>query len=154
MRQRAKDLGMEIEEFAKYKNDHPEEGHDAWCDGEIRKLSNQNNLIVEGRLTHIFLPYAFKIKLVCPVQTCAQRRARDCTSEAYLESLDKILGRDVHDELTYDELYPGWNWDNEDYDIWVDTGVLTPNEVLSRVLVRHDQWLKYLAGKKRLLVSP
>lgn len=148
-RQRAKDLGFpDIESFVAYNNTHPEERHDEWCDSQQLKLGKKNRVVIEGRLSHIFLPHAFRVLLVCPLQVRAQRRHEDRRGSTYEDELTKMLKRDIHDAERYNMLYPGWFWPHKDFDLVINTSVNSHEETEYRVLEGHEKWWRYQERKK------
>ena len=146
MRARQKDLGFEtIEEFSAYNAMHPEDGHDMWCDKTIATFGLHDMVVCESRLSHVFMPYAFKILLVCPLHIRARRRAgkkRDLGKTM----LDMFI-RDVNDTSRYADLYPGCLWPESDFDIVLDTSVWKPRQILKRIMLHHREWVEMLKSK-------
>ena len=139
-----------IESFIDYNRRHPEALFDPMCDQRTREEGKKNNLILEARLAHIFMPYAFKVLLRCPIQKRADRRAHD-NNKPFEKVLPIMLDRDIADAMRFDEFYPGWNWGPEDYDYWIDTGVNSKEETLRNVLRAHQMWLQKPSTKKYLI---
>ena len=149
-RKRGKDLGFQdIESFVIHNNAHPEEGHDEWCDDQQRKLGKRNRVVIEGRLSHIFLPHAFRVLLVCPLHVRAQRRHEDTKGSTFEGELIKMLKRDVRDSERYDTLYPGWFWQHKDFDLVVNTAFNSDRETEKRVLEGHEKWWWHQKKKNR-----
>lgn len=153
MRRRAQELDMTIEEFARFNREHPEDGHDRWCDDEIARMAKLNWLIGEGRLTHIFMPRAFHVLLTCPVQERARRRHAQLRAQLgrkcprYEKVVVDILRRDDDDAARYEEMYPGCMWKPEDFDAVIDTKAHDEAEVENIVHHIHRQWLAELTEK-------
>lgn len=136
----------EIKDFAKHKKEHPEEGHDQWCDDTVTIFASHNYVIAEGRLPHIFMPHAFKVLLACPVKVCAERRHKDEVKqnpELSLQSVERdIRVRDDHDDANFQTLYPGCLWQRPSFDYVIDTEHTPPEKVVEKLCHAHARWLK------------
>ncbi len=138
-------FGDDIRAFAAYHHEHPEEGMDERCDSYIRECGRKNNTIGEGRLTHVFMPFAFKVLLLCPPHVRAARRMRD-THKPFEVVLMDIVMRDVHDALRYEELYPGCLWPAERFDLVIHTNVVNVDTATRRIYHEHAQWLNKMSS--------
>lgn len=148
MRERAESLGFAtIEEFVEHAGLHPEEEHDLWCDSAIATCGERDRLICESRLSHIFMPHAFKVKLTCGPFIRARRRIKSRGLNMY-RTLQGIVDRDASDWERYEALYPGCRWSNEDYDLVIDTGLCTRQGMLDIVVRSHEVWKKALPKRK------
>lgn len=144
MRAKAESLGMTIEEFATFNREHPEEGYDRWLDQTIAVLGQHNWVVCESRLSHVFMPSAFKVLLKCEPMERARRRAKDNDGDVD-KALQKILGRDRDDNERYERLYPGCLWPDSDFDLVIDTTHRSdPCQSVNEILESHRSWL---AGK-------
>jgi Cytidylate kinase len=151
MRAKAAELGMSIEEFARYNREHPEKGYDKWCDDTIEQLAKHNWVVVEGRLPHIFMPYAYRIKLVCSDEIRAVRRqAQEFPDLTFEEVLQRIKERDGNDNARYETLYPGCLWRDGDFDLVVNTERPTPEQTLYYVLREYESFIKSLTPNRIL----
>lgn len=138
MRQRATEVGMSIEELAAFNKEHPEAGHDRWCDGELQKRAERNFLICEGRIPHIWMRYACKVLLVCDLDIRAERRRLQKYPDlSVAEVRDLITKRDDDDRLRYDVMYPGWNWCQGQYDVVINTGQCSKENSVRFLLEEH-----------------
>lgn len=147
MRKRQKDMGFAtIEDFAGHSNLHPEEGHDEWCDAQIYSIAAHRNYIIgEGRLVHVFMPYAFHVLLTCELYIRSSRRWKDQRKRnpkvKFEKTLQDIVMRDVNDAERYEGLYPGCMWLPEHFDIVISTEFNNPHEVADMILNAHHKWL-------------
>lgn len=152
MRAFAKERGMKIEDFAKYNREHPEEGWDKRCDDQIVLESQTGNLIVEGRLVHVFAKQSFHVLLTCPFDVRAERRYKDLKYKGYSlsEVREMVSGRDNNDRERYLKLYPGCDWPEEDFDLVVSTETNSPEVVVEKIISGHQSWSKardFLGGE-------
>ena len=121
MRKFAKDLGISIKDFARINREHPERGYDKLCDQELARIGQQDRLVAEGRLTHVFVPMAFHVKIICPMEVRASRRAKDLYSRNLAQVSRDIAERDRDDNDRYGYLYPNCLWPNSDFDLLIHT---------------------------------
>ena len=139
----AEQLGMKIEPFVEHKRLHPEERWDAKCDEEIAQEGKSNNVIVEGRVPHIFSSHSCHILLTCPLTLRAERRqGRDPEySHLSVEEVARLIDdRDRNDLENYALLYPGSNWLPEDFDAQIDTSTWNPEQVVDEIIQQHTAW--------------
>ncbi len=142
MRAKAEELGFpSIEAFAEHNRKHPEDGHDLVCDMMIQKFAEHDYVVCDGRLPHFFMPHAFKILLVCPPGVRATRRILDYPGKSLDEVLAAILKRDDDDELRYRDLYPGSIWEQDAFDLVIDTSKHDKKHVVAQVLGGHRRWI-------------
>ncbi len=145
MRMFAGELHMTIEEFTVYNSTHLAEKFDERCDDMIRTFGEHDYVIFEGRLVHHFAPYAFHVRLVCNPRVRAERRARDMPGATVDDVLRKILARDELNRVRYEKIY-GRDvlWTDNQFDLVLDTGVLSPDEIAVKIIEGHKKWV---AGK-------
>ncbi len=140
MRAKAQELGMTIEQFATYNRDHPEKGYDKWLDTTIEELGTHNWVVAEGRLPHIFMPHAYRVRLECSSEVRARRRRDQEFPDLSVEQvMKKIIARDEDDNTRYEKLYPGCMWSDNDFDLIVDTEKMSPGEVAVAVVENHQR---------------
>lgn len=142
MRERAKSLGMTIDEFALYNREHPEEGHDLWCDQMIAHMAESDWMICESRLSHHFMPGAFKVLLECSIGIRARRRHADQPDRAFQEVLSEMKERDKNDNLRYELLYPGCIWSPKKFDLRLNTEGTLPSKLADYLLEEHEKWVR------------
>lgn len=139
MRARARERGMTIDEFAAFNREHPEAGYDLRCDQDIREYGKQNHTILEGRLTHAFVPHGMHVLLKCPVAVRAERRQAD-EGGLLATHVSRIEQRDRDDRERYQHLYPGCLWSETEFDLELNTSILSPADVVQRIVDFHVNW--------------
>jgi cytidylate kinase len=143
MRIFARELGMTIEEFAVYNSSHLEEKFDERCDDMIKKFGEHDYVIFEGRLVHHFAPDAFHVRLVCDPHVRAERRAKDVPGITVDEVFQKIINRDKMNRERYEKIYGAKVlWSDNRFDLVLDTGVLSPDEIAMKIIESHKKWMR------------
>ena len=142
MRAFAAERGLSIEELAARNRAKPEEGYDAKCDKAMEMYGRQNHTVLKGRLPHVFVPHAFHVRLVCPLEIRARRRLADEEWDSLAEVVDRIRKRDADDNERYQVLYSGCLWEDADFDLIVDTNILFPKQVAETIIAAHTAWQK------------
>jgi cytidylate kinase len=142
MRGFAADLGLTIEEFAEYNRENPTDRYDEDCDAAMAAYAKQNHTMLEGRLPHVFAPHSYRVLLVCPLPVRADRRHADEPAASLTQVMERIRKRDEDDHARYQKLYPGYFWPHQDFDLVLDTSVLTPAEVADEILSGNRKWQK------------
>ncbi len=132
--------GMQIEEFTTYLRQNPDEGVDIKLDAMTAHFAEQDWVGCESRLSHVFMPGALKVLLVCPLPARAIRCHGRHPNLTVDEVRDKISQRDEDDEVRYSRLYPGCLWPESDFDLVIDTGGEPVEETLRRVIERYEVW--------------
>lgn len=125
MRNLAEKHNMSLMEFSKFAE------LNSWIDKEIddtqKKLAEQGNCVVEGRISAFFLNPQLKVFLIAPLEIRAKRIAeRDniIIGKAY----QLIQEREESERKRYKKIYH-INFDNlENYDIIINTGNFTKEE--------------------------
>jgi cytidylate kinase len=143
MRIFAQEKNISIEEFTEYNGSHPEEKYDERCDDMIRQFGEHDYVIFEGRLVHHFAPQAFHVRLVCDPQVRAERRAKDMIEYTVSQIYEKIVSRDLLNEKRYTQVYgPHVLWDDTQFDLVLDTGVYSPDEIALKIVEGHKEWVR------------
>lgn len=143
MRIFAKEKNLTIEEFAEYNATHLEKKYDERCDTMIRTFGEHDYVIFEGRLVHHFAPNAFHVRLVCDPKIRAERRSKDIASITVEEMYTKITERDKMNRERYEKIYGrGVLWKDAYFDLVLDTGVYTPDDIARMIIEGHTHWLK------------
>lgn len=143
MRAVADRRGVSIETLARQNRENPEWGIDHELDQMLNIFGTQDYVICEGRLPHIMMPGAFKVRLRCPREECARRIAtRDGILEA--ESMRRIIERDdENDGPRYRDLY-GQNclWeDDSGFDLVINTQEKDRAATVEAFLAGHAAWV-------------
>ncbi len=140
MRQLAKKKGMTISEFDAFVKQNPD--IDKELDQQISLLADKNeSLVVDGRLAWYFLPSSIKIFLTASEDVRVKRvfavgREREVYS-SYEESKHLLQKRIDITRNRWMQLYGINGYDENNFDIVIDTSNHTPedtvNEILSRI---------------------
>ncbi len=141
-RGKANELGMTVEQFAEYNRLHPEKGYDKWVDGTITKMAESDWMICESRLSHFFMPGAFKVLLKCDINTRAERRQKDFPGKSLEEIRQAIEERDKNDNARYAKLYPGCLWEKEKFDLVLSTEVMSSEVLAGQLVSEYELWQK------------
>lgn len=145
----AERLGMDREAFTEYMKKHPEERHDERIDATQQRWGDNNNIVFESRLAHLWGPRGCNILQVCDLPTRAKRRARQLgISEK--EALELIVKRDSINMHRFDRLYPGWDWPRDSYAGVVDSGREgnTSEVLVEQIELIHKKWLERIPESK------
>jgi cytidylate kinase len=133
-------------ELAEFNRLNPQAGYDKACDQEVYRIAWQDNLVIEGRLVHLFAPLAYNVLLTCPLDERALRRFthQNPDGKSLDQIRDEIAKRDQNDKARYDILYPDWQWPESDFDLVVSTLNCRPVEVVNRIIDAHAAWVEML----------
>jgi cytidylate kinase len=148
MRECARRSGFDtIEAFVKHRLDNPGLGIDRRIDAMGNAFGLANYGVLESRLGYVLWPGAFQVRLVCPIEVRAARRAKQ-TGVSVQEAERLILQRDEDDTQLYQGLYgPGIIWTEDRFDQVVDTSLLTPGQIAQEILDQHGLWKERLGSK-------
>jgi CMP/dCMP kinase len=143
-REIAQEHNMTIEEW----NTHGETSDetDIPVDNKQRDLGkNEDDFIIDGRLSWHFIPNSLKVFLDVAPREGARRILEHSKegmrpSEGAHESIDEVIkycaDRTASDNKRYQKYY-GLKWDNpENFDISIDTSDLTPEQVVEQIIKR------------------
>jgi cytidylate kinase len=144
-----------IEEFVAHLKTHPEVRCDDYCDNQIRLLCENDHVFVDGRIVHMY-SRGFRIKLVCPILTCAERRQKQILENTgervpFKKVLKALLERNFIDFERWRDTRPGYDWPDDQFDVIVDTGVWGKEDVERIVIEEHAIWLKQMLEQRRVL---
>jgi len=131
--------------FTAWEAEHPEFKFDEVCDEQIRKFSTDDYRVCEGRLAHLFMLHAFKILIRCNPRIRAERRAKKY-GVPYLQAMSWISDRDDNDRRRYEILYPGYDWNLDDFDLVITNEGIAEKELADIALNGHRAWLKRIAS--------
>jgi CMP/dCMP kinase len=123
---------------------------DAFTDHEVdeyqKKLgASGQDFVIDGRLSWHFIPTAFKVFLDVDPKVAGERvfeaqRHQARTDEkryASPEEAERMLAERVaSDERRYKKYYGVDVMDRKNYDLWVDTSVLTPDQIAEAILTK------------------
>ena len=133
----AKEMNLTLEDFTKYVENNPD--IDKKLDNKIIEIAQKGNIIIDSQLSAFILESIadFKILLICPLEIRVERMTeRD--NESYDKKLEETTMREKSELVRYKKLY---NIDLKDeekigkiYNLIIDTGNLTIDEVLEQIL--------------------
>ncbi len=133
MRGLAKENGLPLSEFLKLAES--DERYDRLVDGKLKELANDDNIVVESRLAWYFIPDSCKIKLECDFDTRV-RRVADRDGLSFEEAKNAIIIRERNDHERYEKLYGITSISDFDFDIIVDTSVLSVEDIVKMLISR------------------
>lgn len=146
----AEEKGMTINDFSEYIKDKPE--YDKKIDEQVKEIGTQSdNLIFVSRVAWHFIPDSFNIFLYVD-ERVGTKRILDDTSRVgekyihYQEALEKIHRRFENSKIRYLKEY-GIDITNPDnYDLYLDTTFLTPEQVTEIIV---QEYIKYLSKNNK-----
>lgn len=147
VRQLAKEKGMTIAEFQVYLNEHPD------LDREIENsateyASTRDNLIIDAKLGWYAIPESFKVYLKVDIDVAVNRAFEDQARKntepfsSLEEAKEKILYRHGEETKRWIEEYGVNRDDMTNYDLVIDTTMLSPMQVCDAVVAEYIKWLE------------
>ena len=146
-RQVAAKHGISIEEWNKQAETMPELDHEV--DEAVRHAGESTDLVIDSRIAFHWIPDAFRVFLTLDPRTAADRtfaqiqkegRASQQASTAE-ETYQNTLARIESERVRYKKLYDLDYTDETQYDLVVDTGVNSIEEVAEKVVAAYRKWL-------------
>lgn len=148
MREIAKKRNVSIEEL----NHIAEKEHsiDEEVDESLRKLRENDLLVVDSRLAFHWIPESFKVFLDLPVEIAAKRlfgtmheQRREQNEKARtVEEIGKNIEKRLKSEAKrYKELYGITPYDLDQFDFVIDTTDNTPDVVATMIIEKYTEWL-------------
>jgi cytidylate kinase len=143
-RDMAKEKNMTLMEFRKICDQDP--SLDKKIDDYVTELPNKHKtFVIESRTAWHFIPQSIKIYLQVDSKTAAKRifdgfaeknnRGNEDANLNTIENIEKsILKRRVEDSERYFSFYGIHQDEEKNYDLIVDTTILTINEVLEKII--------------------
>ena len=136
MRQLAKEKKMSLNELGNLAEKN--KSIDLELDKKQIELRNQDNFVIDGRLTAHFLPYAdLKVFLDCDDNVRAERILKDNRSDEKSKDImgliKKIRQREQSERKRYKKLYNIDYHDKKLYDLIIDTTKLSIMEVVEKI---------------------
>ena len=152
----AEKMGMDINEFNKYMESHPE--IDTEIDDGLRALSSdERTLVIDSRMAWNFVEDTFRVYMTVDIDVSALRimyaKRQDERSGTVAEMADGIRARRKSERLRYLTQYGVDIMDFANYDLVVDTTVATPEEVAEAILSAYRVWCTD-KSKRLCLLSP
>jgi len=138
----AGERGMSLDAFGEYATDHPEVDRDLdrrVVDDVVRLASEGRGVVVEGRLSAHMLARrgveCLKVWIDAPRAVRAERVAgRDGTSVK--DAMRSISGREKLERARYKRFYGIDLRDTTTFDLVLDSGVRTPEDLVAEILAR------------------
>jgi cytidylate kinase len=129
--------GMTTVELNRYSETHPE--IDAEIDATFKSLNGTSGLVIDSRLAWFFIPDSLKVFLAVDIKVAAARIAADMlrTSEQYTsaeEAVHNIMDRKASENKRYMELYGADCSNLANFDLIIDTSLLTPEQTAEQIL--------------------
>jgi len=137
MRQIAKERNISLIELSKLAE--KDDSIDIELDKKNIQLREENNFVIDGRLTAYFSPYAdLKVFLDCDNKVRAERILQDKREEEKSKNLEelakKIKQREESERKRYKKLYNVDYCDKSLYDLIIDTTNLSISEVVEKII--------------------
>ena len=152
----AEKMGMDINEFNKYMETHPE--IDTEIDDGLRALSSDERaLVIDSRMAWNFVEDTFRVYMTVDIDVSAMRimyaKRQDERSGTASEMADGIRARRKSERLRYLTQYGVDIMDFSNYDLVIDTTVASPEEVAEAILTAYRDWCSD-KSKRLCLLSP
>ena len=141
MRQLATEKGLNLEEFSKIAQKDP--SIDKQLDDRQVKLGKEeNNFIIDGRLSFHFIPNSIKIFIDAKLEIRAQRILGDIQNNVRItenaknlqEQIDSIKKREDSERLRYKQYYNLDPYDKSHYDLVIDSSDIDAEEIASKII--------------------
>ena len=137
MRGVAKEKNISLNELGKLAE--KDDSVDMELDKKTIELREEDNFVIDGRLTAYFLPYAgLKVFLDCDDEVRVGRIMKDRRDDEKSKSLKDLVGkikeREDSERKRYKKLYKIDYHDKKLYDLFIDTTKLDVGEVSRKVL--------------------
>lgn len=150
-RDAAKEKGMTLAEYNKYGETHPET--DIEIDDYQKKLGDEkDNFVIEGRTSWFLIPHSLKLYIKVDPRVGAERILQDLSHEnkrneaSNLNTVEDVMWnnrkRRESDDFRYKKYYGKECFNEENFDLVINSTNLTPDEVLSKIL-------NYVDGKEK-----
>jgi len=137
MRQMAKEKNISLSELGELAE--KDDSIDKELDKKQIELKNEDNFVIDGRLTAHFIPNAnIKVFLDCEDKVRAERilkdERKDEGSKDMDEIVEKIKAREQSERKRYKQYYDVDYFDEDLYDFVVDTTNLSVEEVVNKIM--------------------
>ena len=145
-RKLAKENNMDVTSFNKYAEKNPE------IDMQIEKSASEyakehDNFIIDARLGWYAVPESFKVYLTVDINEAARRAFYDekrKSTENFAsveEQKADMQKRYALENERYFNLYNVHKEDLKNYDLVIDTTLLTPEQVAEKIKAEYEKWL-------------
>jgi len=149
-RELAQKKGMSLEELNKYIVTEGEE-LDHLIDEEQQRIEKEeNNYVVDAHIGFHFIPSGFKVFLMIPVETSAERIFNDREApvrvnsgdsmQSYEESLERTKKRIENHKLRYKKHYGINVYDISQFDLIIDNSEMKAEAVAGEIIAAFNKW--------------
>jgi len=148
-------------------NNKATEDHDLddQIDEELRKLREQEDIVVDSRLGFYWLPESFKVYLDLDMDVATARIYNDVssnesrqgvgTSNTSLSDVSKqVRGRMLAEQQRFRKLYGVDPYDKSHFDLIIDTSRHNPHSVAVAIFDNYKQWLQQEYWKQKHSAIP
>jgi len=149
-RELAQKKGMSLEELNEYIVTEGEE-LDHLIDEEQQRIEKEeNNYVVDAHIGFHFIPSGFKVFLMIPVETSAERIFNDREApvrvnsgdsmQSYEESLERTKKRIENHKLRYKKHYGINVYDISQFDLIIDNSEMKAEAVAGEIIAAFNKW--------------
>ncbi len=145
LRDLATEHGMNVTEFNKYMETHPEIDNE--LDNKLKSYEDINgNFLFDSRLAWNFVPSSFSVYMKADIKTSAERIIQaGRSSEQYAdvsEAIEQLKNRRKSESLRYKTLYGVDILDMNNYDFVIETDDKTVTQVADEIITAFEKWLQ------------
>lgn len=143
MRQIAKERNLSLEDLNRIAEG--DRSIDTALDKRQQELGkNEDNFIIDGRLSFLFIPNSIKIFLDADIKTRAERIWKDIKirglrkeerADTLREIIDEVRKREASEVKRYEKYYQINPYTHNHYDFIVDTAKVDAHEVVERIII-------------------
>ncbi len=141
---------MTLTEFNNLAEKNPEIDHQ--IDEELRKLRDNNDIVIDSRLGFYWIPESFKVYLDLDPDVAIARIYKDATfntnrsdsgegTNAMSEVMDEVEDRLQNERRRFKKLYNINPYNAENFDLIIDTSRHSPQTVALTVYDTYKKWL-------------
>lgn len=150
-REEAQRRNLTIVEFDEWCNSNPKEGDEVFDELMAKKGKDSDDFIFDGWLSFHFIPQAINILLRCDAKTAGKRVYADVTSgkrssehkyDSEKEAMEATANRYKANRDRWNNIYGITIYDDQDFDIIVDTSDATVNEVFAVITAQINAFLE------------
>lgn len=156
----AETLGISTLEMNRLMNTDPK--YDHIIDDEVVRISEEKQgekIIFDSRMAWHFVKRSLKVFLIIDPAIAAQRviSTRTSTVEQYQSVEDakkQLLERAKTENVRYKQIYGVDNLDYRNYDLIIDTSILSPEEVAEKIYDAYCQGEDFIKQETMIYISP
>lgn len=145
LRDLATEYGMDVTEFNKYMETHPEIDNEV--DNKLKSYENiDGNFLFDSRLAWNFVPSSFSVYMKADIKTSAERilnAGRSTETYADLDhAIEQLKKRRESESMRYKTLYGVDILDMNNYDFVIETDNKTVSQVAEEIITAFENWLQ------------